>query len=65
MQDPSSCRLHYGRSISEAGTPAGDMVGISGGRLEKLPDSISKLPATPDIVSNLPMRPVPVTYILV
>lgn len=53
MQDLSNCRLHRGRSISEAGTPAGDMVGISGGQLEKLPGNISKLPATPDIVSNL------------
>lgn len=53
MQDPRSCRLHWGRSTSEAGSPAGDVVGICGGWLEKLPDNISKLPATPDIVSNL------------
>lgn len=53
MQDPRSCRLHWGRSTSESGSPVGDVVGISGGQLEKLPDNISKLPVTPDIVSNL------------
>lgn len=52
-QDLSNYRPHWERSISEAGTPAGDMVGISGGQLEKLPGNISKLPAIPDIVSNL------------
>lgn len=53
MQDLSNYRPHWGRSISESGTPAGDMVGISEDQLEKLPGNISKLLVTPVIVSNL------------